>query len=259
MTSFIHTVGFCGIDASVSPLLLSLMSSRYPFIEWGVLFREDKEGEPRYAEMGWVEGELRDAWERSNGAMKLAGHLCGGRVDEVLGGDSRFVNHLCNLGFGRIQINPTKVNGVNTENLREKVPNVLKIMANFPAIDFIIQKSDETQPLWQGILDETGGKPPANMSMLQDESKGTGKLITEYSPIPSNYNVGFAGGLGPETVSEVVKSIMKLEASSGGRRVWIDMESRLRSERNNEDVFCIEKCAKVISNLCAIEGSGFKL
>jgi len=44
------------------------MSSRYPFIEWGVLFREDKEGEPRYAEMGWVEGELRDAWERSNGA-----------------------------------------------------------------------------------------------------------------------------------------------------------------------------------------------
>jgi hypothetical protein len=40
-------MGFCGVDDSVSSLALSLISEHYPWVEWGILFRSDKEGQPR--------------------------------------------------------------------------------------------------------------------------------------------------------------------------------------------------------------------
>ena len=30
-------------------------SQRYPWVEWGVLFRDDKEGQPRFASAKWVD------------------------------------------------------------------------------------------------------------------------------------------------------------------------------------------------------------
>ena len=79
-------LGFCGADDSVDPRLLasvsqvvfranpwpwwaawvpagpipatahtSSASQRYPWVEWGVLFRDDKEGQPRFASAAWVD------------------------------------------------------------------------------------------------------------------------------------------------------------------------------------------------------------
>eukprot|EP01032_Pedospumella_encystans_P039078 gene39078-44302_t len=48
MSINMRVIGFCGMDDSVSPDLLALVSSRYPWVEWGVLFRNDLEGTPRY-------------------------------------------------------------------------------------------------------------------------------------------------------------------------------------------------------------------
>jgi hypothetical protein len=44
----LSVVGFCGADDSVDPRLLAAISQRYPWVEWGVLFRDDKEGQPRW-------------------------------------------------------------------------------------------------------------------------------------------------------------------------------------------------------------------
>ena len=52
----------------------------------------------------------------SDGHMTLAAHLCGARVNEVLDGNDDFVAILYDLGFRRIQINATAVNGVDTSN-----------------------------------------------------------------------------------------------------------------------------------------------
>jgi hypothetical protein len=42
-------MGFCGVDDSVvNPELLHLISLHYPWVEWGILFRPDLEGTPRY-------------------------------------------------------------------------------------------------------------------------------------------------------------------------------------------------------------------
>jgi hypothetical protein len=91
----LHALGFCGVDESVDPDLLALISARFPAIEWGVLFRPDKEGEPRFPRAPWV-ARLSEAAappaaapdgaalaERGAPRMRLAGHLCGARAREV--------------------------------------------------------------------------------------------------------------------------------------------------------------------------------
>ena len=46
-TTKLRALGFCGIDDSVNPKLLGILSHVYPIVEFGVLFRPDKEGSPR--------------------------------------------------------------------------------------------------------------------------------------------------------------------------------------------------------------------
>ena len=87
----LSVLGFCGADDSVEPLMLAAISAQHPWVEWGVLFRNDKVGEPRYASLSWVErlGEIN-----SGRTMRLAGHLCAGHVDELLQGDASFVRRM---------------------------------------------------------------------------------------------------------------------------------------------------------------------
>ena len=68
-TAHLHALGFCGADDSVDPHLLLLISKAYPFVEWGVLFRPDKVGTPRYASDEWVE-RLSLAARSSNGELR---------------------------------------------------------------------------------------------------------------------------------------------------------------------------------------------
>ena len=51
----LRVLGFCGADDSVEPTLLSAISAQHPWVEWGVLFREEKAGTPRYASRKWLE------------------------------------------------------------------------------------------------------------------------------------------------------------------------------------------------------------
>ena len=110
----LRALGFCGIDDSVSLADLVSLSSTYPFIEWGVLFRSDKTGTPRYASEKMLADIHRynDECRRQNlnqnsnthlSPLRLAGHLCGNYVNQVLQGDNTFVEHLIQCGFKRVQ------------------------------------------------------------------------------------------------------------------------------------------------------------
>lgn len=132
-------IGFCGIDDTVDPELLRCISAQYPFVEWGVLFRPDKAGTPRYASDSYVDGRLLLAYLKSNHSMNLAAHFCGERVNEVLRGDDKFVKKLQGQGFNRIQINATAINGVNTEHMESKVALVRSVIVANPSVEFIIQ------------------------------------------------------------------------------------------------------------------------
>lgn len=236
----LRALGFCGADDSVHPRMLILLAHAYPVVEFGVLFRPDKEGQPRYATTAWVQDLCA---MRKPKTMKLAAHLCGTRVNQVLAGDAGFLLQLVKWGFQRVQINATAVNGVDTRQMAAQVPKVAQVVQQVPQVEFILQKNDETQPLWQGLLDFG---LPKNVSMLVDESKGTGVAALSWPKPSLDYEIGYAGGIGPNNVKLVLQEIQKV---AKGRSIWIDMESSLRSIKNDQDVFDLDKCFAVIQTV----------
>lgn len=248
----LRALGFCGADDSVHPKMLGIISHSYPIVEFGVLFRPDKQGEPRYASPEWVQ-KLSLVAKESNEGMRLAAHLCGSRVNEVLEGNDSFLKQLEALGFQRVQINATAVNGVDTSRLAESVGSFAGAVCRHPELEFILQKNDETKPLWDGLLtmeSDVAGKTgylPMNVSMLVDESKGTGLLASSWPHPPEEYGIGYAGGIGPENIDKVLQDVLQ---AGNGREIWIDMESSLRSMKNGCDVFDLDKCYTVIDNVC---------
>ena len=260
-------LGFCGADDSIHPHQLAILSYTYPTVEFGILFRPDKEGTPRYASQPWVE-QLRTTVHHmkdvSGHTMKLAAHLCSSRVNDLLDGKNiDFLHYVVSVGFQRVQINATAVNGVNTLHLTESVPTLWCIIQEFQQLEFILQKNNETKPLWEPI--ETllsTNRDISNVSMLLDESKGTGMVSSISScPKPSVfYRTGYAGGIGPNSVSDVLQSIINHidsvvnecveEATNSQTQFWIDMESSLRSIKNGNDIFDLDKCFQVIDKVC---------
>jgi len=254
--SQLRYLGFCGVDDSIDPRLLGLISHSYPFVEFGVLFRPDKEGEPRYASKDWVNGLVSVA---ATSKINLAAHLCGQHANNLIGGDATFVEVLLRYGFQRIQINATAVNGVDLSMLIQKSEaayNIVRTALQFPSIEFIIQKNEETRPLWEELVklafdDGIPSSFPKNITMLLDESKGTGKQIEmdQLQPPPLNFDFGYAGGIGPSNITTVLQSVMSFATE---RAVWIDMESSLRSIKDGKDIFDLYKCYSCISSVCAL-------
>ena len=238
----LRALGFCGIDDSINLEDLADISLDYPFVEWGVLFRSDKTGTPRYASNSMLESIRK--FQRP---LRLAGHLCGDRVVQVLNGDATFARHLYTCGFRRIQVNATSANGVDTSRLAEQVETLRKVIMETSGIEWIIQKNIETEPLWSGL---SKVNPPPNMSVLNDASMGLGIAITKFEPPPSVHvapkGCGYAGGIGPSNVTMILKAVSEAALE---RPVWIDMESSLRTKNKKEgdddeesDIFDLDKC-----------------
>jgi len=229
--------------------MLGLIAHAYPLVEFGVLFRPDKEGLPRYASTLWVESFSKVILKAK---IKAAAHLCGSRVNQVLDGDTSFLEQLSSWGFSRVQINATAVNGVDTSKLAGQVPTLLSLTQKLPHLEFILQKNDETSPLWKGVLEK--GVVPQNISMLVDESKGTGVLASSWPSPADEYEIGYAGGIGPSNIDKVLVDVVE---AGNGRQIWIDMESSLRSQKkgggtdtDHDDIFDLDKCYSVINAAC---------
>jgi hypothetical protein len=153
------------------------------------------------------------------------------------------------MGFRRVQINATAINGVDTSKLSAAVPKLTSLMAKYDNLEYIIQKNEETKPLWNGIFRLKCGVP-SNVSMLMDESKGTGVLSKFWSTPPEVCSIGYAGGIGPDNIKRVLNDISLV---AGGKEVWIDMETSLRTvDANGKDSFDLNKCIRCIDSVCKI-------
>jgi len=224
--------------------------------------------EPRYASPAYLE-LLSATAKASNGAMRLAGHLCGARAQQVLRGDASFVVRLRALGFARVQVNATAINGVDTSQLAANAAGLRAAMAAAPDTEWIVQRNTETEPLWSTLLAGEGGPPP-NMSLLADSSCGTGVRATSFPPPPSiaaggggrRMSTGYAGGLGPGNCAEVLGAVARMLAAHDGgaaraHPVWIDMESSLRTKlADGGDVFDVNKCAVCVREVEALRAAG---
>lgn len=71
---------------------------------------------------------------------------------------------------------------------------------------------------------------------LFDVSGGTGIVPDQWPPAIDGLYCGYAGGLGPETIT---RGIERISAAAPGQTIWIDMETRVRS--NADSVFDLDK------------------
>jgi hypothetical protein len=199
----LSALGFCGADNTVNPRHLAIIAQSYPSVEWGILFRPDKEGQPRYATIDWVQNLAQILQINQGGKGRLAAHLCGEHVNDLLNHDKSskidaFLQRLHEWGFRRVQVNATAVNGVFTDNLSDEstIQSFFRTVNAHSHLEFIVQKNEETKPLWDALIRL---EKPENVVFLHDESKGTGKVADsgwcgEKEFVCTERNiVGFAG------------------------------------------------------------------
>ena len=152
----------------------------------------------------------------------------------------------------RFQINATKANNVCSRITPETVEAVRGVMAAVPTAEFILQRNEETRPLWEPLL--AAGLPP-NASLLFDDSVGTGVLAKAWpAPPEAPTKFGYAGGLGPANLGEQLRRMVEVVGASEARRgdsFWVDMESSLRTIlADGTDLFDVNKCVA-----CAIQAT----
>lgn len=169
----------------------------------------------------------------------------------MLDGKFDFVQKLWKLGFKRVQVNATKANGVDSSRLDEKVVSFRKAIKAVPDMEWIVQMNEETKNLWVPLVSSTESAPK-NVSVLFDASCGKGVLPKSFRAPHKVVPCGYAGGIGPDNVVDVLKRLGKV---TGDVVVWTDMESSLREMRDGKDSFSVVKsfaCASRAADLGAI-------
>jgi hypothetical protein len=203
-------VAFTGVDrAEILPQMVSL-SHQYP-IEWGVLIDSEQEAKPLFPNAG-LRSLLLDGRH-----LNWAAHVCGAAARSIAEtGEAPGLNL---AAFRRVQVN----HGFVGSNDRQ-VANV----GNFGrrrGVRAVLQCSG-TFPQDQGV------------DWLYDVSFGTGVRPQQWPALPVRGPFcGFSGGLGPDTVVDILKAINP----PSGTVYWIDMESGVRSN----GLIDIDKCRKV--------------
>lgn len=219
----IKYVTLTGADDSVEPKDMAILSDKFKFVEWGILFSQSKSGVTRYPSNDWVLKLL-------NNNFNLAAHLCGKWVDDALNGEITFLNNSRMHCFNRIQLNMGKDRlqlAMTSNGLKQAVAKVNKPVIFGGNYKYINVTSDFFILLYP-LFDCSGGR-----GILNDWSKPfidkDGKALF----------CGYAGGLGPENIAEELK---KIDNIVGDATIWIDMESKLRTDNR----FDLDKCEQVL-------------
>lgn len=181
--------------------------------ELGLLYTFAPDGRRRYPRREWI-AEAIAALAPCGAAL----HVCGGRARlQLLRGE---LDDLL-AGVGRLQINGA-VGAAALPAFRA---------AFVPGRPIITQHTPENAPLLE--------LPAADHAILVDGSGGRGLLPERWERPRTWKPVGFAGGLGPETLRAELPKITAVARPAW----WLDMEARLRDER---DRFDVEKAWEVL-------------
>lgn len=229
----LNKITFTGADETVNPIELIKLSKEYPFIEWGILFSINKQGnEKRYPSIEWISEFFQlIEQERAGNSINLSAHLCGQYVKDLMVGSNTWLETFENTlpYFSRIQINSGVA--IRYPLVEREYIKTLKMFGNKQ----LITQSDGINVSHMTLLSIYG----FNNATLIDQSGGTGKAINNIFYPEHKSFWGYAGGLSPENIESKLKEIDKVAQDI----VWIDMESGIRTENN---IFSIERCLQVI-------------
>jgi len=211
------TVTITGADDRTDPAALVALSKEFPFVEWGLLLSASRMGTSRYPSRAWLMEFEQVA--RETIAMRYAVHFCGQCTRDTLEGSTKWVD---DIHPARIQLNGFEPTAPFVE--------LAKRLGQKPrALSFILQARDVSGVLhYASVVEQIGG----DTSVLYDPSGGTGKTTRDW-PTVQGIPLGFAGGIGPDNVEEVINA---LHAQRHDGAFWIDMESRVRSSDDRLDL-----------------------
>jgi hypothetical protein len=237
----LKAVTFTGADDNTDPHELIRISEDFPFVEWGVLFGR-RVGEPRYPSWEWLDkllGYLTDYEWSGRGRVRLSAHLCGHWVREVLSGNPTWWREFSALApyFDRVQLN---FHGYPHSAVLG--PTLDRIYHGIQRQQFIFQVDGVNDDLVRLLVDFHHGVP------LFDRSGGAGLLPGDWPAAWPGVYCGYAGGLGPDNI---VDQLPLIERAAGDSEVWIDMESRVRTESGDSSIFDLSKITRVLDVLQA--------
>jgi hypothetical protein len=220
-------VTITGADDSVDPKQLYNISMSYPFVEWGILLYPEKFGKPRYPSKEWINNfiENKPPWVMS------ALHICG---DKNINEFSWHPTDPLYMPFNRIQLN-TFFDCCNLLQIHTITTSIIHLK---DIHDIIIQHNEKNHEYIQYLQNKYKNK--IKYSVLFDSSRGNGIEIDHIKQPISNLPCGYAGGISPSNVANV---LTKLDILPCSYRTWIDIESGIRE--NNE--FNLSKVLDVLN------------
>lgn len=233
-----------GADDSTDPLALAALSKQFPFVEWAILISEQREGTARYPTREW-----REAFHLASPDSNTAAHLCGKEVLRRLASeDTELAEELKH--YQRIQLN---FNAMHTdEQLLEKL--IQCTTSGFYThktgvkTQFITQYNQANVDITARFID-AHQQLPSNHLILFDASGGLGRSPEYWPTAIPNKLCGYAGGLGPDNIHHELNQLYVQSVQGGNQTVWIDMESKLRTN----EVFDLEKVKAVIEIVDAFQ------
>lgn len=202
-------ITFTGIDTMTPLIGLAELLAEFPLVEVAFLYSAKRAGnEPRYPSLAQIEAAVQVL-----SSSRVAVHICGGAARRLLC-QGRL---LADWPIGRVQING-RVSPIELDEICR-------------------HQSRRRWVITQCTGSEHIGEPASNHAVLMDSSGGRGDLPQIWTRPDTDKQVGFAGGLGPDTIRRAMPEIAAL-ARPGD---WIDMETGVRTD----DWFDVEKVREV--------------
>ena len=240
---FPSLISFVGVDAKtdldalleIQDLDLLPEDLNEPIIEWGVLVSPQRAGKQnRYPSIDFAKEFI------FNGKFETIAksiHLCGGAVDDYLYRPESDIGFLANYSKARLQLN-FAMDKYDPVELREIILDKLLVERHEIILQYNKSKKKFVDDLILKLKERNAILP--NLSILYDGSGGFGRTIEKFEPPVGEYFTGYAGGLNPDNVKDIITNINSVV---GEYDYYIDMESGIRTN----DLLDLEKCKSVIA------------
>ncbi len=226
----IEQITFTGADDSIHLQDLFELGES-PSIEWGILISKKNYGTYRFPSADFLEKLYR----RVNDVRfypTLSLHVCGQYVRNLLIGNDEVIKDLKHIWdiFPRVQLNfHSREHNYND--------SIFDIFRKYSEKEFIFQYDEVNKK----IVEDAMKNNIDNCSILFDLSGGAGILPEKWNKPFPDIKCGYAGGLSPDNLHEQMDLIEEIVKDT---RVWIDMETHIRS--NNDALFDFNKVRKCI-------------
>lgn len=224
----ITRVTITGADDNTPISALAELSAEFPFVEWGILVSRAREGTTRYPSRSWC--------THLDGASlpKISMHVCGTWARASMAGilDWRELPDI-RYNAKRIQINGAPDPDVRWSSDSFQVPGVQFIFQVPNGLEFAAYLKNEV----------LGIRP--DVALLFDGSGGRGVTPMNWRPRIDGFPCGYAGGISPDNVAEVVSKI------PSDQPFWIDMEGRVRDDQERLDLTKVRRVLEVCAPLIA--------